>query len=202
MKRKTKVIAVLTSAVLLVMCATGVAFGANGAVPGDTLYGFDRAVESLGIGNGGLQERLAEATTLAENGDSEQALVHAAEALVRCGQVEAGASQADAALIAAANAVQTGNQGESEKTCARVAEMLRWMTTTQASGADLGQGVATRSREISAEANGESQGVGQNQNGGPSTTQTTARVQNQNGDSSKNRWWPRRPELRLRPDSD
>jgi hypothetical protein len=38
--------------VLVLSTSTGVAFAANGAIPGDTLYGLDRALEGIGIGNG------------------------------------------------------------------------------------------------------------------------------------------------------
>jgi hypothetical protein len=56
--------------------------------------------------------------------------------------------QANAALIAAANSVQTANQGESSDIRNRVAEMIQWMASTQAHGEDYGQGVAERAREI------------------------------------------------------
>jgi hypothetical protein len=38
---------------------SGVAVAANRAAPGDALYGIDRALEKIGIGAGGAQERLA-----------------------------------------------------------------------------------------------------------------------------------------------
>ena len=42
---------------------------ANSAYPGHVLYGFDRALERIGIGDGGRPERLAEIEKLAANGD-------------------------------------------------------------------------------------------------------------------------------------
>lgn len=44
--------------------ATGMAWAADGAVPGDWNYGLDRALESIGIGAGGPAERRAEQQTL------------------------------------------------------------------------------------------------------------------------------------------
>lgn len=51
--------------VMLVALAGGLAYAANGAKPGDLLYGLDRAIEAIGIGDGGSDERLAEALALA-----------------------------------------------------------------------------------------------------------------------------------------
>ncbi|MFB3099348.1 MAG: hypothetical protein ACE1ZX_04855 [Acidimicrobiia bacterium] len=51
--------------VMLVALAGGLVFAGNGAKPGDLLYGLDRAFEAIGIGDGGSDERLAEALALA-----------------------------------------------------------------------------------------------------------------------------------------
>jgi hypothetical protein len=66
------------SAVVLVGGFTGLAYAANGAAPGSALYGLDRALEVVGIGNGGATERLAEAQTLADHGRQASGLEHAA----------------------------------------------------------------------------------------------------------------------------
>jgi len=66
------------SAVVLVGGFTGLAYAANGAAPGDPLYGLDRAFEAVGIGNGGAAERIAEAQTLAVQGQQSSSLEHAA----------------------------------------------------------------------------------------------------------------------------
>lgn len=76
----------------------GVAYAANGAVPGDVLYGLDRALEAVGIGNGGSAERLEEVTALVEQGHAERGLEHAA-AMVE------GNAGAQAALLAAAERI-------------------------------------------------------------------------------------------------
>jgi hypothetical protein len=72
--------AALTSLMMLTGL-TGVAWAANGAVPGDWNYGIDRALESMGIGAGGARERLEEAMALNETGHTVQALESAAEVL-------------------------------------------------------------------------------------------------------------------------
>ena len=50
----------LATTVLMVGGMTGVAWAADGAAPGDLLYGIDRALEAVGIGAGGSAERLEE----------------------------------------------------------------------------------------------------------------------------------------------
>lgn len=52
-------------AVTIAILGTGVAVAANGSAPGDTLHGLDRAMERVGIANGGAHERLQEAQDLA-----------------------------------------------------------------------------------------------------------------------------------------
>jgi len=54
--------------VVLVMLPGGMAYAANGAKPGDLLYGLDRALEGIGIGDGGADERLAESLALVASG--------------------------------------------------------------------------------------------------------------------------------------
>ena len=49
--------------VLMVGGMTGVAWAADGAAPGDLLYGIDRALEAVGIWAGGSAERLEELTS-------------------------------------------------------------------------------------------------------------------------------------------
>ena len=186
MKTKTKLIVALATVVVLLAGFSGVAYAADGAAPGDTLYGLDCALEHVGIGDGGLQERLTEATHLAECGQVEDGLNHAALSIAsRLGLGEG--SQANAALITAANAVQTTNQGESNEIRARVAEMLRWMATTETQGEEYGQGVTERAREISATCEQNHNGT---PDGAPDGTQNQEQEQNgalnQNGELNQN----------------
>ncbi|MGB8362757.1 MAG: hypothetical protein WCE80_15260 [Acidimicrobiia bacterium] len=54
------------STVAILLSASGMAWAADGAVPGDWYYGLDRALESVGIGAGGSAERLQEVQALQE----------------------------------------------------------------------------------------------------------------------------------------
>ncbi|MEE8375932.1 MAG: hypothetical protein V3S26_06395 [Acidimicrobiia bacterium] len=56
---KRRVTAAATS-LMMIVGMTGVAWAADSAVPGDWNYGIDRALESMGIGAGGTEERLEE----------------------------------------------------------------------------------------------------------------------------------------------
>ena len=56
---KRRVAAAATS-LMMIIGMTGVAWAADSAVPGDWNYGIDRALEAIGIGNGGADERLTE----------------------------------------------------------------------------------------------------------------------------------------------
>ena len=130
------------SAVLLVGLA-GVAEAADAAAPGDTLYGLDRALEQVGINDGGLDERLDEAQTLADERKSAEALTHLAQAL------DTSSPNAAEALEAAAERFGV-HDNPSHAVLEDVAAMLDWMADTQESGPDFGQGVAERAREIGA----------------------------------------------------
>jgi hypothetical protein len=155
----SKLAIVITSAVVAAGGLTGVGYAANDAAPGDALYGLDCAMESIGLGDGGLQERVREATELVERGETEKGLNHVAQAIQdRAGLGDSG--QANGALVRAANALQksaqTGNQGDSSLIQARVADMLRWMSANLAQsstqGEEFGAGVTERAREIAAAA--------------------------------------------------
>ena len=146
----TKLVAVVGSAVVAVGSFSGVAYASNGAAPGDALYGLDCALEAVGFGDGGLEERIDEACKMSENGDVDEALKHVAEAV----QEQEGSDEdgeAAAALLAAADAVLAEGSEQSLEVRTKVAEMLRWMATTEAEEKDFGQGVAERARGISGE---------------------------------------------------
>ncbi|HAX81782.1 MAG TPA: hypothetical protein DCY40_04365 [Actinobacteria bacterium] len=75
---RTRAAAAVAATVMCVGGLGGVAYAANGATPGDFLYGLDRALESVGIGNGGASERITEAIVLAQRGSPGHGLEHAA----------------------------------------------------------------------------------------------------------------------------
>jgi len=60
---RRRVTAAATS-LMMIVGMTGVAWAADSAVPGDWNYGIDRALESMGIGAGGAEERLLELTVI------------------------------------------------------------------------------------------------------------------------------------------
>ena len=63
--RLTRRVAMAVAALfVLVTMSSGLAYAANGAGPGDLLYGLDLALETIGIGDGGTDERLAETPAL------------------------------------------------------------------------------------------------------------------------------------------
>lgn len=138
-------LAAVAAVMVLLGGMTGVAAAANGAAPGDDLYGIDRALENFGIGNGGVGERLAEAGKMASLGNSAEALSHAVTALEAAGDEESAA-----ALLATAERLRANTSGGDNalQTRSQVADMLEWMATTNATGRDFGQGVAERAKEI------------------------------------------------------
>jgi hypothetical protein len=190
----TKLAAVITSAVVAAGSLTGIGYAANNASPGDVLYGLDCAMESVGLGDGGVHERIREATKMVERGDVEQGLNHAARAIHSQAGLD-GNGEANSALIAASNAVQKANQtanwGEAGQIKARVAEMLQWMSTAMvqgvAQGDEFGQGVAERARESAGEADQlrtqtRNQTQTQTLSQDDSQEQSGATYQNQNGE--------------------
>jgi hypothetical protein len=86
---------VLIGTLAFTAIGTGTAFAADAAVPGDILYGLDRALERVGINDGGAFERIQEARTLVVNGHHERAVAAVEKAVedIAAG-VETGAAGA------------------------------------------------------------------------------------------------------------
>ena len=143
---RSRVVPRLATAALtavLLMGLTGVAQAADASAPGDALYPLDRALEEVGINDGGLDERLDEAQALADDGQSTAALVHLAEALENSSPNAADALERAAELFGL-------NDNPSQAVRKSVTDMLEWMATREVSGKEFGQGVAQRAREIGA----------------------------------------------------
>jgi len=130
------------AAILASFGIAGTAAAADGAAPGDLLYGIDRALEKVGIGNGGSHERLQEAEVLVERGEVDDALHLAADALREQGDT------ASTALEDAAAILESNGSENSAEVHARVAEMLRWMSTADPKSADFGQQVSAYAHQI------------------------------------------------------
>ncbi len=79
---RTRLAAAVTTAFVSIGGFGGLAYAADGAAPGDFLYGIDRALEAVGIGGGGADERLEEVRDLVGRGHVERGLDHAAESVV------------------------------------------------------------------------------------------------------------------------
>ena len=122
---------------------TGVAVASDDAIPGDTLHGFDLALEKIGVGAGGTEERIAEAKELAIGGLPVEALDYVSSALSN------GQDEASRALKDAVKRLETINAADSQAKADRdeVAEMLDWMASAD-KGKDFGKGVAERAQEL------------------------------------------------------
>ena len=154
----------LTAAMFVFAAMTGIAFAADGAAPGDTLYGLDRALEQVGINDGATTERIQEAKVLAANGQVPDALRHLADSVESQDQNSVEVQEAAEALRAAADNVRSGDDdSESSEVRESVAEMLEEMTDmTEApefDGATFGQRIAEMAKLIAGwNANGNGNG--------------------------------------------
>ncbi|HZD24388.1 MAG TPA: hypothetical protein VE569_13460, partial [Acidimicrobiia bacterium] len=115
-----------------------------GSAPGDTLYGIDRALEKIGVGNGGAQERIAESNVLVDHGKTVEALDLLADSL------KGESSEASEALKNASQRIQDIAAGSetADEVRLSVADMLHWMSLADLNRSDFGHGVAERAREI------------------------------------------------------
>lgn len=160
---------------MLVIGISGVAVASDAAAPGDLLYGIDRALETIGINDGGVTERLEEAATMADHGQTVEALEHAAEAVLGTSPEAADALQ---------HAAEAGAQGQDVN--AAVAEMLQWMATADNIGSDFGQGVAERARALGADNTNDSGNVQGPPTTGPGNSGNAPSQSGETPDSSGN----------------
>ena len=65
-------VASMAASAMMLMSATGVAMASDSAVPGDWNYGIDRALEAIGIGDGGSAERASEQAVIALRAATQQ----------------------------------------------------------------------------------------------------------------------------------
>ncbi len=121
---------------------TGVAAAADHAKPGDALYGLDRALEAVGIGNGRAAERLAEVRDLFDADEVPEGLRHAAETVE---SHDSRYTAASLALMEAAERVEAGS-AQSDEVRLRVAGLLSYLSESK--GKVDGGHVAELAREI------------------------------------------------------
>jgi hypothetical protein len=127
--------ATVAAAMTLVLgSGAAVAIAADGAAPGDALYGLDRALERVAIGDGGAVERLKEAADLVTAGQLARGLDHAAEVVAASHDGESGrvSVAASDALHTAAERIRTTvapNGGTtSEEVHTAVADVLTYLS--------------------------------------------------------------------------
>jgi hypothetical protein len=132
---RRRLVAALAVAGVMVVGGAGMASAADSANPGDALYSLDRALENIGIGDGGADERYDEGAE--EDGDEETA------------------SQ----LLAVAQQLRENGSEQSADVHERVATMLEWMATTDATGKEFGQGVSLHARGLWVDEPGEDDGT-------------------------------------------
>jgi hypothetical protein len=144
---KRRLATAVASLVLVIGGMSGLAWAANGSVPGNALYGLDRALEHVGIGGGGTVERLAEVQGLIEAGDIPGGLSHAGELVAgeAEGSEEGGASASEALQAAASRVAEAGSE-VSTNVHEHVAALLTYLSENV--GQVDGRQVATLARQI------------------------------------------------------
>lgn len=151
-------VAAAAAALVIVVGMTGVAVASDLAVPGDPLYGLDRALEAVGIGAGGLPERILEAQVLTGSGQVAEAIDHVAAAIAASAEGEPDeafspeAANAADALRAAATNVQSIEESQSSEVRDAVAtmldEMAEFVENPDFDAAAFGRMIAETARSI------------------------------------------------------
>lgn len=128
----TRKLTLSLAAIVLLAGMTGIALAADGAAPGDSLFGvdlhgIDLALEQVGIGDGGVAERLAEASALADNGNASEALAHAAAAIANAGADEEALAGLETAIAALSEDLPEDASDNAVAVRGNVLHMLQWM---------------------------------------------------------------------------
>lgn len=140
---------VVLGSLLAVGAMSGVGLAADASAPGDLLYGIDLALEELGVGDGSIDERLAEAGVLMEKDDLAGAVELLAESISRA-EPEVSVS-AFAAAIEALEALSSDLSGQTADASAdaqqKVSDLLEFIDANAGKGngldgKDFGVGVA------------------------------------------------------------
>jgi hypothetical protein len=138
MRQPLRRLSLATALVFVLMLFSGIALAADGSGPGNPLYRIDQALEKIGIGAGGDDERLEEFQHLLEKGSSTQALEFL-EDVIGVGVTREDVLDAASASNAPADVQQ------------KVADLHEFITGNRGKdqgldGADFGQGVAEIAR--------------------------------------------------------
>lgn len=133
---------VLAASVAVAAVGTGVGIAADASAPGEALYGIDRAMEQVGIADGGATERVEEARSLIEV-DLPEAVASAGKAAEASGDAEAAAALADAA-----DGIRNLEEGQSDAIRQQVAQLLDLISGQLADGGVVGDDVASAASAI------------------------------------------------------
>ena len=133
--------------VFVTVSSGGLAYAADGAKPGDWMYGLDRAFEVVGVGGGGASERLVEVEALVAAGAISEGLAHASEVFDGI----PGSDEANAALAAAVARLNDGADGVDLRIAAQVGGLIEYLKIAMDTDAGVdGQYVAAMVREFGA----------------------------------------------------
>lgn len=185
------------AAAVLLSGMTGVAVAANGSGPGDALYGLDRALEAVGIGDGGAAERIEEARRLLEKGELATAIGQIADAVEAGSTAESfspEAVRASEALRGAADSVRGGQEGlEPEDVRSAVAAMLteiaEMLEADELNGAALGERISEMARALG-EGRGQDRAPVQTEDADPTPPGQSGNAGQGRGSSGENRGGP------------
>lgn len=145
-RRAVRRLVAVAASIGLLLAMSGIALAADGSAPGDFLYGVDRAFELIGVGDGGVDERIEEIDALLDRGDDARAYDLLEEVMESAAQGDATKAQAHLEARAVAN------ERSAEVAEENVAELHRFIDANKkkgvgADGQDFGQGVADRASD-------------------------------------------------------
>ncbi len=124
----------LATSLLMIAGMTGVAWAANGAGPSDWYYAIDRALEVIGIGAGGAEERLLEVSSGPASTPSGSSTVAASSGLTNASETvanAAGGNSQSPPVLAAVSAmldpltIEEGLRGETISSIAKTLSEIR-----------------------------------------------------------------------------
>jgi hypothetical protein len=164
--RRSRRFVAVAATVGLFFAMSGLAFAADGAVPGDLLYPVNRAFEKIGILDGGIDERLAEFETLLLRGEAEKAFEFLEEVIEEAEGADAGKAQEH--LEGAAAGLNESAAAAQEK----VDALRDFMEENRGPGGgldgrDFGQGIAFIASGRDPSEMGPPEHAGSNQHGEP-----------------------------------
>lgn len=151
---------------------TGAVVAADGASPGDVLYGLDRALERVGINDGHAEERMEEAMALVDRGEHSRALEAVEEAIGSLVDDSANASALEALQnasdqIATVRSTELSGFQDTQMFRDQVARLLGIIATEVEDGTvNNGVRIAQAAREFSTTAQGFAESRGRGPDGG------------------------------------